>query len=112
MSFNAFESVSADETTVTVTGHTNKLSTPTHIDVAVVAADDDDRRLQGVARNPGSTPWHATLDQSGLDEPFKPGEKVLLVGASRDTEDRLELWTGIVDEKVPGVQCVATIEPA
>jgi hypothetical protein len=109
MSFNAFDSVSADATTVTVVGHTAKQSTPTHIDVAVVAVGDESKRVQGPVERPNQSPWEARLPQSDLDEAFEPGEQVLVVGSATDTEGRLEIWGGVVHEGKPEVEAVTTV---
>jgi hypothetical protein len=114
MSFNAFESVQLDGDTIVVTGHTAKSSTPTRIDVAVISVANADKRVQGPAEKPSETPWAASLKQADVagGEPFAVGECVMVVGAATDTQQRVEIWGGIVPKGHSEVLVVAYVEKA
>src|SRR3954468_7423476 len=106
-SLNAFDgaTITADEKTVFVDGHSIPPFRANHIDVVVIAVADADKRLEGVATNPSSKSWQAELDQSGVDDDraFSADEEVMLVGRATYDSGEVDLWAGVVKSK-PDVQ--------
>ncbi len=105
MAFNAFNSltVSDEDETVFVDGRSRDF-TAKHIDVAVIAVDDEDRRLQGVVGDPSPPSWRATLDQADMSEgkrPFTAEDHVVVVGAATSVDGTLDLWGGVMHQGVP-----------
>jgi hypothetical protein len=113
MSLNAFggATLSADKMTVIVNGHTDPTFAATQIEVAVIAVDDDNKRLQGPVTDPGLTRWDAPLSQADLpaDGRFDHDDKIMLVGLARTADGESELWGGVVQEGLPEVLPVSSL---
>lgn len=100
MSFNAFTDVklSADGKTLFVDGHSDPHFKATKIDVAIISASDEEKRIQASVTAPIGSSWHAKLKQADLPEgkpPFADGESVYIAGAASSETQGLFLWGGV-----------------
>lgn len=96
--FHAFQSVrlSFDDDTILVHGFSEANTAALKIMVAVIDANDHERRLEGPAATTQET-WDAAIEQGALEPKFKDGDSVLVVGAAISEDNKLFAWGGVSD---------------